>query len=105
MASVITLRAGLSLAARDDARELRVRRDRPAHRHGIAGGADARPQDDAVVERIAARHAMTEHAVGVLGCLDPGAADDRQRGCRGRADREELPSGDPAHLAQSSAPA
>ena len=96
---VIALRAGLDFATRDNASELRIARNHPANRDGIARCGDARPQDDAVVEWIAARHAVAEHAVRVLSGLEAGSADDWQGRRRGRARRKEQPSRNSAHAA------
>ena len=98
---VVGGRRGLGLALRDDLVEGLVLGDLPSHRdgaslagtgHGVRGGCDARPQQNAVGQRVTRRDAVQEG--GTVGCVSAGQhTGERQqgRGCGGGRDDRTAP--------------
>jgi hypothetical protein len=82
---VVHRRVGREAEADDDVRERHVGGDDALQRHGAGGGRrDARPQDDPIGERIAARHAMSERPAprryGDRIVVAPAAGSEQRRG-------------------------
>lgn len=94
----VARRAGLDFTAGNGGGELRIARQLPRHRLGAARAArrDPRAQDDSIVQRITARHAVPEHRVGHL-CERIDRSHQRQRAKRRAAALEEASPGNRAH--------
>ena len=85
---VVRLGAGASAAAHDDVAQSRVGRDDVAHQRRLRAGRDrdARPQDHAVVQWVAAGHAVLEHRTRGMGAAGERAGGG---GCGSRTGRLE----------------